>query len=136
MIGQCLEGRLHLREDLQLMPGMQKHFETLVGQVRRFDVGITGFFQRLKQHATTQGTDAVFERRFNAQDALANGPQMLYRHRAQVGCMFSQPFTQYGFGADDHRGGVPQGVIEVESDQLESHESSPLMRLARGWALS
>ncbi|MNN86736.1 hypothetical protein D3C81_2041860 [compost metagenome] len=84
-------------------------------------MGVSGFFQCLKQHAAAQGADAVLEVGFDTQDTLANGPQMLHWHRAQVGCMFSQPFTQYGFGADDHRGGVPQGVIEVEGDQLEGH---------------
>ncbi len=118
------------------MPGMQEHFEALIGQVRRFGVSVSGFFQCVKQHASAQGTDTVLEVWLDAQDAFANGPQMLHRDRPKVGRMFSQPFAQYGFGADDHRGGVPQSVIEVESDQLESHESSPLMRLARGWALS
>ncbi|MNO89981.1 hypothetical protein D3C76_814800 [compost metagenome] len=136
MVSQHLQRWLHLRKDFQLVPGMQEHFETLVGQVRGQSMGVSGFFQCLKQHATTQGADAVLEVGFDTQDTLANGPQMLHWHRSQVGRMLRQPFTQYGFGADDHRSGVPQGVIEVESDQLEGHESSPLMRLARGWALS
>ncbi|MNM61630.1 hypothetical protein D3C81_729350 [compost metagenome] len=99
-------------------------------------VGVTGFFQGLEQHAPAQGADAVLEVRLDAQDAFADGPQMFYRHRSQVGRMLGQPCTQNGFGADDHRGGVPQGVVEVKGDQLNTHESSPLMRLARGWALS
>ncbi|MNV58289.1 hypothetical protein D3C71_1506540 [compost metagenome] len=136
MVGQQLQSRLHLRKYFQLMPGMQKHFETLIGQVRRLGMGISGFFQGLEQHAPTQGANAVLEVRLDAQDAFAYGPQMFHRHRPQVGRMFGQPCTQYGFGADDDGGGVPQGVVEVEGDQLNAHESSPLMRLALGWALS
>ena len=136
VIGQCLQGRLHLREHFDLMPRMQEHFKALVGQVRSLAMVVTGLFQRMEQHPPTQGADAVLEARFTAQDPFANRPQMLHRHRAQIWCVLGQPFTQYGFGADDHRGGVPQGVVEVEGDQLDGHESSPLMRLARGWALS
>src|SRR5689334_9620954 len=97
---------------------------------------VTSLFQSMKKHPPTQRTDSVLEVRLVAQHPLANRPQMLHRHRAQVRRMLGQPFTQYGFGAGDYRGGVPQGVVEVEGDQLDGHESSPLMRLARGWALS
>ncbi|MNM61631.1 hypothetical protein D3C81_729360 [compost metagenome] len=33
VVGQYFQGWLHFGEDFQLMPGMQEHFEALVGQV-------------------------------------------------------------------------------------------------------
>ncbi|MNN46274.1 hypothetical protein D3C81_1606510 [compost metagenome] len=136
VVGQHFQGRLHLGEDFQLMPGMQEHFKALVRQIRRLAMSVASAFQRVEQDPATQRTDAVLEARFVSQHPFADRPQMLYRHRPQIGCVLGQPFTQNGFGADDDRGGVPQGVVEVEGDQLNAHESSPLMRLARGWALS
>lgn len=136
MVGQNLQRRLDFGEHFNLVPRMQKHFETLVGQCRRLVVGVPGIFHGVKQHAAAQGADAVFQARLIAQHALTNRPQMLDRHCAEVRCVLSQPLAQHGFGADDHRGGVPQSVVEVEGDQLDCHDSSPLIRLARGWALS
>ncbi|MNP43980.1 hypothetical protein D3C76_1378250 [compost metagenome] len=136
MIGEDFQGRFNLRKHIDLMASVQKHFKTLVRQIRRLVMPITGLFQCVEQHTPTQRADAVLEARLVAQYALTNGPQMFHRHCPQVGRVLGQPFTQNGFGADDDGGGVPQGVVEVEGDQLNTHESSPFMRLARGWALS
>ncbi|VVP30153.1 hypothetical protein PS732_05281 [Pseudomonas fluorescens] len=136
MVGENFQYRLDLGEHLDLMPRMQEHFKTFIRQLRRFAMGVTRLFQGVEQHPSAQGTDAVFEARFISQHPFADRPQMLHRHRAQIRRMFAQPFAQYRFGTDDYRSGVPQGVVEVEGDQLDAHESSPFMRLARGWALS
>ena len=84
-----------------------------------------------------ENREAVLERRFSCQLAGTDGPQVLDGDRAETRCLARQPVAQARFGVVHHRGDVPQGVIEVEGDQLEAHSLSlPLRRLARGWALS
>ena len=68
--------------------------------------------------------------------ALANGEQVLHRYAAKDRGVGFEPVAQHDFRAGNHRRGIPQGVVEVEGDQLDAHESVPLLRLARGWALS
>ncbi len=78
----------------------------------------------------------MLEGRFLEQYLFANRPQVLDRHAAEVGGVCGQPFAQYVLRAVDHRSGVPQGIVEVEGDQLNRHCEESLLRLARGWALS
>ncbi|MCY1185265.1 hypothetical protein D9M73_260290 [compost metagenome] len=118
------------------MAGLQEHFERLFGQLPCQCLGITGLFQGMEQHLPAQGTDPMLEARVGLHQAFADGVQVFDRYRPQIRCVLGQPVAQYGFGADDDRRGVPQGVVEVEGDQLDGHESLPLLRLARGWALS
>ncbi|MNP61025.1 hypothetical protein D3C76_1561650 [compost metagenome] len=118
------------------MTGVQERLEGLVRQLRRLPLVVAGFLQGTEQHPPAQRTDAMLQAGLFAQHLLANRKKMLHRHAAQVWCVVGEPLAEYGFGAGDHRCGVPQGVVQVESDQLDGHDSSPLMRLALGWALS
>ncbi|MNR54438.1 hypothetical protein D3C85_1746190 [compost metagenome] len=78
----------------------------------------------------------MFKARLGLHQAFADGEQVLDRHAAEDRRVGFEPVAQDDFSAGDHRRGVPQGVVEVEGDQLDAHESVPLLRLARGWALS
>ncbi|MCY1185322.1 hypothetical protein D9M73_260880 [compost metagenome] len=115
---------------------MQEHFEAFVGQLLRLLLAVADFFQGMEQHPPAQGADAVLEAGLGLHQALADGEQVLHRHAAQDWGVGFEPVAQHDFRAGDHRRGVPQGVVEVEGSQLDAHESVPLLRLARGWALS
>ena len=115
------------------MARLNKHLKRIICQ--RGCILVTRAVQRMEQNPPTQCADPVLELGFFTQHPLANRLKMPDFDNAQFWRVLHQPVTQYGFGAHNHRCGVPQGVVEVESNQLNRHSLS-LLRLARGWALS
>ncbi|MCY1376040.1 hypothetical protein D9M69_635000 [compost metagenome] len=126
---------MHFGEQLDLMAGGKKHLKTTLGQRRGLVGRIAGTGQGAQQDAPAQLAEAMLERGFALQQLRANRPQVFDRHRAQAWRVHGQPVAQRRFGILHHRGHVPQGVVEVEGDQLNAHSLLPL-RLARGWARS
>ena len=98
-------------------------------------IRITPTLQGVEQHPPTQRADAMLELRLIHQYTLAQRLIPSKVQSAQFWCIFGQPGLQHSFGTGNHRRGVPQGVVKVEGNQLNGH-SLPLLRLARGWALS
>lgn len=70
---------------------MQEHLETFVGQLQGVFFAVTDFFQGMEQHPPAQGADAVLEARLGLHQALADGEQVLDRHRAQRRCVGFEP---------------------------------------------
>ncbi|MCY1450098.1 hypothetical protein D9M71_668790 [compost metagenome] len=135
-MAQDLQHRLDLGEDIDLVTRVEEHLEAFVGQLPGFVLAVTDVLEGAEQHLAAQGADAVLEPGLSLHQALTDGVQVLHGYGAKVRRIGGQPVAQDGFGANDHGGGVPQGVVEVKGDQLDAHESLPLLRLARGWALS
>ncbi len=136
MLAQRLQHRLGFGEYGELVARMNERFKAHIGHFRGFRLWITGLFERVHQHAVAQHADAVLELGMAFQHLLAKAGEMLQGQFADLGGMGGQPFAHRRFGADDDGDVVPEGVVQVEGDQLDTHESPPLMRLARGWALS
>ncbi|GAB0077940.1 hypothetical protein TOC8171_33430 [Pseudomonas syringae] len=68
-LGENFQSGLHLRENLHLMAAMQKDFKALVGQLLSFVGVVASIFKGVKQHAASQCTDPVLERRVFVQQA-------------------------------------------------------------------
>jgi len=135
-VGEYLQGRVHLGEQVDAVTCVEEDVEAPGGQGARFVPGVAGLFQGMEQDALAQLTEAVLECRLGRQQARADSPQVLDGHRPELRRLQGQPLTQGRFGAVHHGGDVPEGVVEVEGDQLDAHSSFALLRLARGWALS
>ncbi|MNY37441.1 hypothetical protein D3C86_1720040 [compost metagenome] len=80
----------------------------------------------MAQHAAAQLADAPVEARFLLQQPLAVVLQLRAGFVAEARGMLGQPRQQAGFGGLQHRGDIPQGVVEVEGDQAQGHGHSPL----------
>ena len=115
------------------MARLNEHLKRLL--CHRRSIRITRTLQGVEQHPPPQRADAMLELRLVDQNSLAQRLITRNIQRAQFWCVSGQPGLQHGFGTGNHRRGVPQGVVEVEGNQLNGH-SLPLLRLARGWALS
>ncbi len=118
------------------MARFEHGLEGTFGQLRGFVGRMADAFQRMAQRTPAQFAEAVFQAGFGLQQAAANLAQVIHRLAGQARCMLADPVAHGGFGSEDHRAVVPQGVVEVEGDQANAHESGSLRRLARGWALS
>ena len=136
VLAQRLEHRLGFRKHAELVACVDERFEADIRHLCGLRLGITGLLERMHQHAMTQQADTVFEFGMTLQHLLAQAGKMLKGQVADLGRVGRQPFAHRRFGADDDGYVVPEGVVQVEGDQLDTHESPPLMRLARGWALS
>jgi len=134
VIGEKLQGRLHVRENLHLMARVEKYLEGPFGQFSRFIGGIAGIVQRVLQDAPAQLADTVAQRRVLLHQHAADRAEGFDGKFAQARRMHTEPVAQGGFGALNGRGGFPEGVVQVKGDQANAHVSVSCLRLARGCA--
>lgn len=132
VIGQVFQGRLHLGKQADLVARFEKYLEAGFGQWLGLMLGITGLLQGEQENPSAQRTEAMLEAWLGGQQAGADRPQVFDGHAAELRRMAGQPVAQGVFRAVHYAGDIPQGVVEVEGDQLNAHSSLLVGRLARG----
>ena len=75
VVGQVLQRRMHVGEQVDGVPRFEKHLERLVGDSLRLVWRIAGVMQRMKQNAPPQLADAMLEVRFGFDQQTADRRQ-------------------------------------------------------------
>ena len=115
--------------------GIEKHGKAALGQILCFFFGIAGLQQAVAQYGNTQGGDPVAQARVLCQYLVAQGAACFAVQVTTEQRRFAiQPGQQAAFCGGNHGVGFPQGIVQVEGQQLD--HGSLALRLARGWARS
>src|SRR5690606_18189712 len=136
--GQLLQQGLAVGKEGQCMARLEEHLEPGQGQFAGLLRAVAGLAQTMLQHRNAQGGYPVTQFGVDRQHLSTQGATRLrVELSGETGRMAVQPLQQGLLGGGYYRLGFPQGIVQIEGQQLDhGADQSLVRRLARGCALS